>query len=255
MIRFDSTNDLKLFLDEMVYKYENTDFIESDPIQIPYQFNKRHDIEISAFLTSIISWGNRKMIIENAKKMLDIMDWSPHDFILNFKENEIKSISFVHRTFNKNDLKFFFRSLKNIYKNHGGLEKVFTPKKNEKLVFESITRFRNKFFSIDHESRTKKHISDPKKKSSCKRINMFLRWMVRDGEVDFNLWKKIPKSILSCPLDTHTLRIANKLKLIRRKSNDLKTLSELDNKLRLYCPNDPVKYDFALFGLGVEKEF
>tara|TARA_B100000214_G_scaffold213462_1_gene155120 strand:- start:891 stop:1658 length:768 start_codon:yes stop_codon:yes gene_type:complete len=255
MIRFDSTNDLKFFLDEMVYKYENTDFIESDPIQIPYQFNKRHDIEISAFLTSIISWGNRKMIIENAKKMLDIMDWSPHDFILNFKENEIKSISFVHRTFNKNDLKFFFRSLKNIYKNHGGLEKVFTPKKNEKWVFESISRFRNKFFSIHHESRTTKHISDPKKKSSCKRINMFLRWMVRDGEVDFNLWQKIPKSILSCPLDTHTLRIAKKLKLIRRKSNDLKTLSELDKKLRLFCPNDPVKYDFALFGLGVEKEF
>ena len=255
MIRFDSTNDLKFFLDEMVYKYENTDFIESDPIQIPYHFNKRHDIEISAFLTSIISWGNRKMIIENAKKMLDIMDWSPHDFILNFEEYEIKSISFVHRTFNKNDLKFFFRSLKNIYKNHGGLEKVFTPKNNEKWVFESISRFRNIFFSIDHESRTTKHISEPKKKSSCKRINMFFRWMVRDGEVDFNLWKKIPKSILSCPLDTHTLRIANKLKLIRRKSNDLKTLSELDKKLRLYCPYDPVKYDFALFGLGVEKEF
>ena len=257
MIRFDSTNDLKLFLDEMVYKYENTDFIESDPIQIPYQFNKRHDIEISAFLTSIISWGNRKMIIENAKKILDIMDWSPHDFILNFKENEIKSISFVHRTFNKNDLKFFFRSLKNIYKNHGGLEKVFTPKKNEKWVFESITRFRNKFFSIDHESRTKKHISDPKKKSSCKRINMFLRWMVRSKKkkVDFELWKSISPGQLSCPLDVHTGRIARKLKILNRKQNDYKATLELDSNLRIFNSVDPVKYDFALFGLGVFEKF
>ena len=254
MIRFDSINDLKYFLDEMVYKYENTNFIESDPIQIPYYFKNKHDIEISAFLTAIISWGNRKMIIQNAKKILEIMDWSPHDFILNFNEKEIKSLSFVHRTFNENDLKFFFKSLKNIYKNYDGLEKVFIPNHDDEWVFESITRFRNLFFSIDHESRTTKHISDPKKKSSCKRINMFLRWMVRDGDVDFNLWKKIPKSILSCPLDTHTLRIANKLKLINRKSNDLKTLSELDIRLRSFCPNDPVKYDFALFGLGIENE-
>jgi len=255
MKQFDSKNDLKSFLDEMYLKYNQSEFIDSDPIQIPYNFQKKEDIEISAFLTSIISWGNRNMIINNANKMIDIMSKNPFDYVMNSTENNMKSISFVHRTFNSDDFKFFIMSLKNIYINHGGLEKIFKPMEDDKWMFDSIKRFRNIFFSIPHQNRTLKHISDPQKKSSCKRINMFLRWMVRDDNVDLGLWRGFPKSILSCPLDTHTLRISQKLGLVNRKQNDVKTLMELDEKLRFLDYSDPVKYDFALFGLGVEKEF
>ena len=255
MKRFNSKNDLKNFLDEMYYKYNKLAFIEKDPIQIPHKYSYKEDIEISAFLTSIISWGNRKMIINNANKMMTIMGNSPYDFINNANEKQIDRISFVHRTFNSYDLRFFIYSLKNIYLKYGGLEKVFLLKKNEDKMFESINRFRNIFFSIDHPKRTLKHISNPIKRSSCKRINMFLRWMVRDCNVDFGIWKSIPKSKLSCPLDTHTLRISQKLGLVKRKTNDLLTLNELDKSLRSFDQEDPVKYDFALFGLGVENKF
>ena len=255
MKRFNSKNDLKNFLDEMYTKYNTNSFIEKDPIQIPHKYSHKEDIEISAFLTSIISWGNRKMIINNANKMMTIMGNSPYDFINNANEKQIDRISFVHRTFNSYDLKFFIYSLKNIYLKYGGLEKVFLLKKNEDKMFESINRFREIFFSIDHPKRTLKHISNPIKKSSCKRINMFIRWMVRDCNVDFGLWKSIPKSKLSCPLDTHTLRISQKLGLVKRKTNDLLTLNQLDKTLRSFDKEDPVKYDFALFGLGVENEF
>ena len=255
MKRFNSKNDLKNFLDEMYTKYNTNSFIEKDPIQIPHKYSYKEDIEISAFLTSIISWGNRKMIINNANKMMKIMGNSPYDFINNANEKQIDRISFVHRTFNSYDLRFFIYSLKNIYLKYGGLRKVFLLKKNEDKMFESINRFRNIFFSIDHPKRTLKHISNPIKKSSCKRINMFLRWMVRDCNVDFGIWKSIPKSKLSCPLDTHTLRISQKLGLVKRKTNDLLTLNELDKTLRSFDQEDPVKYDFALFGLGVENEF
>ena len=255
MKRFNSKNDLKNFLDEMYTKYNTNSFIEKDPIQIPHKYSYKEDIEISAFLTSIISWGNRKMIINNANKMMTIMGNSPYDFINNANQKQIDRISFVHRTFNSYDLKFFIYSLKNIYLKYGGLEKVFLLKKNEDKMFESINRFREIFFSIDHPKRTLKHISNPIKKSSCKRINMFIRWMVRDCNVDFGLWKSIPKSKLSCPLDTHTLRISQKLGLVKRKTNDLLTLNQLDKTLRSFDKEDPVKYDFALFGLGVENEF
>ncbi len=255
MKRFNTKNDLKNFLDEMYIKYNKESFIEKDPIQIPYIFSLKEDIEISAFLTSIISWGNRKMIINNANKLISIMGNSPYDFIINANEKHINRISFVHRTFNSYDLKFFIFSLKNIYLNHGGLERVFLLKRNEDKMFESINRFREIFFSIEYPKRTLKHISNPLKKSSCKRINMFLRWMVRDCNVDLGLWKNIPTSKLSCPLDTHSLRISQKLGLIKRKYNDIITLNELDKNLRLFDPNDPVKYDFALFGLGVENKF
>ncbi|MAK06958.1 MAG: TIGR02757 family protein [Marinoscillum sp.] len=255
MKRVFSDNDLKNLLEEKFLQYNNTDFIYSDPIQIPHRFNKKEDIEISAFLTSIISWGNRKMIINNADKMMKIMGDSPHDFIINSSERNINSISFVHRTFNSDDFKFFIMSLKNIYLNHGGLENTFSPKKDDQWIFDSITRFKNIFFSIDHLKRTKKHISDPAKRSACKRINMFLRWMVRKDlyGVDFGIWNNILPSILSCPLDTHTLRISKELNLISRSQNDIKTLIQLDKKLRYFDPIDPVKYDYALFGLGVDK--
>jgi len=250
-----SDNDLKNLLEEKYLKYNTTNFIDSDPIQIPHRFKEKNDIEISAFLTSIISWGNRKMIINNADKMMTIMGGSPYDFVINASEKNIKSVSFVHRTFNSDDFKFFILSLKNIYQNHGGLENVFTTNQGDEWIFETITKFKKIFFSIDHLMRTTKHISDPAKRSACKRINMFLRWMVRKDTcgVDFGIWNKISTSILSCPLDTHTLRIALNLNLVSRTQNDIKTLIQLDSKLRLFDPIDPVKYDYALFGLGVDK--
>ena len=250
-----SDNDLKNLLEEKYLKYNTIHFIDSDPVQIPHRFKEKNDIEISAFLTSIISWGNRKMIINNADKMMKIMGGSPYDFVINASEKNIKSVSFVHRTFNSDDFKFFILSLKNIYQNHGGLENVFTTNQGDEWIFETITKFKKIFFSIDHMKRTKKHISDPAKRSACKRINMFLRWMVRKDTigVDFGIWNKISTSILSCPLDTHTLRIALDLNLVSRTQNDIKTLIQLDSKLRLFDPIDPVKYDYALFGLGVDK--
>ena len=185
MKRFNSKNDLKNFLDEMYTKYNTESFIEKDPIQIPHKFNLREDIEISAFLTSIISWGNRKMIINNANKMMSIMGNTPYDFIINANEKQIDRISFVHRTFNSDDLKFFIYSLKNIYLKEGGLESVFS-KYNDSNNFKNIEHFRSIFFSLKHEKRVEKHISSPNKGSSCKRLHMFLRWMVRNDKiVDF----------------------------------------------------------------------
>ena len=248
--------DLKKFLDLKYQEYNNLNFIEKDPIQIPHLFEKKEDIEISAFLISVISWGNRKSIINSGKKMMNILDYSPYDFIINCSEKDIKKINFTHRTFNSIDLQFFIRSLKNIYKNHNCLENIFISKYKSEFMFDGISNFREVFFSIDHEKRTEKHISNPNKGSCCKRINMFLRWVVRDDKnVDFGIWKKIKKSKLSCPLDLHSGRVARKLGLIKRKQNDIKSLIELDKNLRIFDKNDPVKYDFSLFGLGIYEGF
>ena len=256
MKRFNSEKDLKEFLEEKYLKYNNKNFIEFDPIKIPHSFSKKEDIEISAFLTSIISWGNRKMIIKNAKDLMNKMDSSPYDFIINSNQKDIESIDFCHRTFNSIDLHFFIKSLKNIYINHGGLEKIFSVNYDDKWLFKNIKNLKEIFFSIDHPIRTKKHISDPSKGSACKRINMFLRWMVRKDThgIDFGIWNKISPSKLSCPLDTHTNRIARKLGLIKRKQNDIKTLKELDLKLRKFDKKDPVKYDYALFSIGINDD-
>ena len=256
MVSGQNSEDLKSFLDFKSQQYNRFDFIKDDPIQIPHLFDKKEDIEISAFLTSIISWGNRKSIIKSAKKMMELLDFSPYEFIINSTKNEIKKLNFVHRTFNTTDFQFFIISLKNIYLNHDGLENAFLIKNKDEFLFNEISNFRKIFFSVEHEKRTQKHLSNPFKGSSCKRINMFLRWMVRDDEnVDFGIWKKISKSRLSCPLDVHTGRVARKLGLIKRKQNDIKTLIELDNKLRCFDKNDPVKYDFSLFGLGMYEGF
>ena len=248
-------DDLKKFLDEKYQEYNNVKFIEDDPIQIPHLFTNRKDIEIAGFLTSIISWGNRKSIINNAKKMMNLLDNSPYDFIKNCKDSEIKKLEFVHRTFNSIDFRFFLHSLKNIYTQNESMEDVFLDD-NSDFMFDGIINFRKIFFSVDHEKRSQKHISNPLKNSCCKRINMFLRWMVRnDQNVDFGIWKKIKRSKLSCPLDVHTGRVARKLGLIQRKQNDFKSLCELDKNLRLLDKEDPVKYDFSLFGLGMYEGF
>ena len=248
-------DDLKNFLDEKYQEYNNVKFIEDDPIQIPHLFTNHKDIEIAGFLTSIISWGNRKSIINNAKKMMNLLDNSPYDFIKNCKDSEIKKLEFIHRTFNSVDFQFFLHSLKNIYTQNESMEDVFLDD-DSNFMFDGIINFRKIFFSVNHEKRSQKHISNPLKNSCCKRINMFLRWMVRnDQNVDFGIWKKIKKSKLSCPLDVHTGRVARKLGLINRKQNDFKSLCELDKNLRLLDNKDPVKYDFSLFGLGMYEGF
>ena len=248
-------DDLKNFLDEKYQEYNNVKFIEDDPIQIPHLFTNHKDIEIAGFLTSIISWGNRKSIINNAKKMMNLLDNSPYDFIKNCKDSEIKKLEFVHRTFNSIDFRFFLHSLKNIYNQNESMEDIFLDH-DSNFMFDGIINFRKIFFSVNHEKRSQKHISNPLKNSCCKRINMFLRWMVRnDQNVDFGIWKKIKRSKLSCPLDVHTGRVARKLGLINRKQNDFKSLCELDKNLRLLDNEDPVKYDFSLFGLGMYEGF
>jgi uncharacterized protein (TIGR02757 family) len=251
-------SDLKEFLDEKVILYNNPKFIDSDPIQIPHLFSKKEDIEIAAFLTAIISWGNRTMIMRNAFKMMELLDNAPHDFILNHEEKDLKSLEgFVHRTFNYIDFKQFIKSLQHIYLQHGGLEQALSIKDESKTYQTAINNFKTLFFEVDHQQRTQKHISDPLKNSAAKRINMFLRWMVRNDKagVDFGLWETHSPANLSCPLDVHSGNVARKLKLLLRKQNDWKAVAELDKKLRSLDKSDPVKYDFALFGLGVFESF
>lgn len=247
--------DIKEFLDEKVLFYNRPEFIDSDPIQVPHRYQLKEDIEIAAFLTATISWGNRKMIIKNAGRMMDLMGNSPYDFVMQCDADSIEQ--YVHRTFNTIDLNFFIRSLKNIYENHDGMEMAFNKNVTGNNVQEGIHHFKKLFFEIDHPMRTLKHVSDPLKGSAAKRINMFLRWMVRkdNAGVDFGLWQGLLPSQLSCPLDVHSGNIARKLGLLHRKQNDARALAELDASLRAMDPLDPVKYDFALFGLGVFEKF
>lgn len=250
--------EIKEFLDEKVNLYNTLNFIDTDPIQIPHRYEIKEDIEIAGFLAATIAWGNRKMIINNATKMMNLMGNSPYDFVMNFKVEDLEKMNgFVHRTFNAEDLKYFMKSLRNIYQNHQGLENVFAQNQTQESMQEAISKFKTLFFEVDPLERTKKHISDPSNNSAAKRINMFLRWMVRKDEngVDFGIWNSIPTSILSCPLDVHSGNVARKLGLLHRKQNDAKALKELDDALRTMDPHDPVKYDFALFGLGVFEGF
>jgi uncharacterized protein (TIGR02757 family) len=249
---------LKEFLDEKVLLYNNPKFVESDPIQIPHLFSKKEDIEIAAFLTATISWGNRTMIIKNASKMMALLDNAPYDFVTNHQESDLKSLEgFVHRTFNSTDLQQFIKSLYHIYKKHQGLENVLSAKGKDTTYRNAIHNLKQVFFEVPHQQRTQKHVSDPLKNSAAKRINMFLRWMVRNDHtgVDFGLWQTHNPANLSCPLDVHSGNVARKLKLLLRKQNDWKALSELDENLRSLDNSDPVKYDFALFGLGVFEKF
>jgi uncharacterized protein (TIGR02757 family) len=255
-------SELKDFLDEKVIQYNNLDFIESDPVQIPHLFSIKEDIEIAGFLSATIAWGNRKMIIKNSHRMMDLMGNAPYDFVMSHTENDLQRLeTFVHRTFNGQDFASFIRSLQHIYKNHGGLETVFTQDQSQGIettsTQRSIHEFKKIFFEIPHQYRTQKHISDPLNNSAAKRINMYLRWMIRQDNkgVDLGIWKSISPAALSCPLDVHSGNVARKLGLLIRKQNDGKALAELDLQLRILDSADPVKYDFALFGLGVFEGF
>ncbi|MDX2173332.1 MAG: TIGR02757 family protein [Bacteroidota bacterium] len=248
-------NEIRDFLNERYLKYNQKSFIENDPICIPHLFHKKEDIEIAGFLVATIAWGNRKSIIANGTKLMQWMDFEPHNFILHHnKKDLIPFKNFVHRTFNGNDCTFFIESLKVIYSKYDGLEAAFNSSSLD--LKERIVNFRDIFLETKHLSRSEKHISNPLKNSSAKRLCMFLRWMVRNDNcgVDFGIWKSISPSELCLPLDVHTGNISRQLKLLTRTQNDWQAVEEITSILRTFDNNDPIKYDFALFGIGVNKE-
>jgi uncharacterized protein (TIGR02757 family) len=250
--------ELKSFLDEKVQQYNTLAFIDDDPIAIPHSFSKKEDIEIAAFFAATIAWGNRKSIMSNARSLMARMDNAPHDFIRNHTKEDLDVFNgFVHRTFQREDVLFFVTRLQQLYSEYGGLEVLFTPKADAANMHNVLTAFHHLFFAVSHPKRTTKHVANPAKKSAAKRLHMFLRWMVRADAtgVDLGIWKNIPTAVLSCPLDVHSGNVARSLGLLKRKQNDLAAVMELDNSLRQMDPNDPVKYDYALFGLGVYEGF
>jgi len=293
-VSLNTFQELKDFLDAKADQYNRPSFIENDPICIPHQFKLKQDIEIMGFWASILAWGQRKTIINKCNELITLMDGAPYDFIMNHQDSDLKRfLNFKHRTFNETDTLYFLEFFRQHYNKYPSLENAFTglnlksqfrndyfEETDESKIIEStsapcylgelkldystqyiekyLNSFRTYFFSLpDFPSRTKKHVSSPSQKSTCKRLNMFLRWMVRDDDkgVDFGIWKTIDPSQLICPTDLHVERVARKLKLITRKQVDWQTATELTLNLQKFDPLDPVKYDFALFGLGIEEHF
>jgi len=250
--------EIREFLEEKVNLYNNPGFIENDPVSVPHRYTLKEDIEIAGFLAATISWGNRKSIVGNAHRMMDLMGNSPYDFVMSHSTAQLKKMdSFAHRTFNAVDLVYCTKALKNVYKKQGGMEKIFSIYATPVSLQHAIHEFKKVFFELPHQERTTKHLADPLRGSAAKRINMFLRWMVRRDHrgVDFGIWKSINPSSLSCPLDVHSGTVARKLGILSRKQNDARAVTELDEKLREFDSRDPVKYDFALFGLGIIEKF
>jgi uncharacterized protein (TIGR02757 family) len=249
--------ELAEFLNTKVDVYNQPSFIANDPVSIPHLFSKKQDIEIAGFFASIFAWGNRTTIIQKSRELMELMDMSPHQFCLQHSVNDLKHLLlFKHRTFNATDLLYFIEFFKFHYATHKSLETAFTM--HGKTVKEMLTGFHHYFFSLeDLPARTKKHIATPERNSSCKRLNMFLRWMVRqdDKGVDFGIWKKISPADLICPIDLHVARVAKKLNILQRKQTDWQAALELTDYLRTLDTNDPVKYDFALFGLGAMEKY
>lgn len=277
-MQFDITNrlplqgvgGLKAFLDSKVAQYNRPDFIENDPVSIPHLFSKKQDIEIMGFWAATLAWGQRITIINKCRELIGLMDGAPYDFIMNHREPDLKKLlQFKHRTFNDIDTLYFISFFRHHYERFESLEDAFvsagkewdvmlSPSKHGGIVEKSLDYFRRYFFSLpDHPRRTMKHVSSPAQKSTCKRLNMFLRWMVRkdDCGVDFGIWSKIGQADLVCPCDLHVDRVGRKLGLITRKQTDWQTAVELTERLQEFDPLDPVKYDFALFGLGIEEKF
>lgn len=253
--------DLKAFLDEKVAQYNQPGFIVNDPIVIPHSYSRKQDIEITGFWASVLAWGQRITIINKCNELFRMMDNAPYDFILHHKEADLKPfVQFKHRTFNATDTLYFIAFFRWYYSRYESLEDAFLEglDHDAEHLGTGIINFHRLFFSLpDHPDRTRKHIATPERKSACKRINMFLRWMVRNDEqgVDFGLWNRIQPSQLICPCDLHVDRVARKLGLITRKQTDWQTAVELTAHLKEFDPQDPVKYDFALFGLGIEEKF
>ncbi len=251
------TTSLKKFLGQKVDQFNRPDFIKDDPISVPHKFLKKQDIEIAGFFASIFAWGNRTTIIRKSTELIELMDNSPYQFCKSHQTQDLKRfLRFKHRTFNDTDLLYFIEFFKYHYTLHKSLEKAFTMHGDS--IEQMLTGFHHYFFSLENvPSRTKKHIATPERKSSCKRLNMFLRWMVRidDRGVDFGIWKNIRPSQLICPLDLHVARVAKRFGLLKRKQADWLAALELTGHLRGFDPEDPVKYDFALFGLGINEKY
>ncbi|MDE3145245.1 MAG: TIGR02757 family protein [Bacteroidota bacterium] len=254
-------DELKTFLDAKIEAFNHVSFIKNDPVCIPHLFTKKQDIEIAALFAAVFAWGNRTTIINKSKELMQLMDDAPHDFCLHHSDNDLKKLlHFKHRTFNATDLLYFIEFLKFHYSNHNSLEIAFTKNmnKNDATIENALIGFHDYFFSLeDVPARTKKHIATPKKNSTCKRLNMFLRWMARKDNcgVDFGIWQKIKPSQLICPIDVHVARVANRFHLLSSNKIDWQAALELTGHLRTLDPNDPVKYDFALFGLGVTEKY
>ncbi len=257
MMNVSQSNNLKKFLDRKVEEYNQPAFVQNDPISIPHLFTKKQDIEIAGFFAAVFAWGNRTTIINKSQELMQWMNMSPHQFCLNADLDELKRLlAFKHRTFNATDLLYFVEFLKFHYQQNDSLEIAFTKWGNN--IEQMLRGFHHYFFSLkDVPQRTKKHIATPEKKSNCKRLNMFLRWMVRNDDkgVDFGIWKKINPAQLVCPIDVHVARVAKRFNLLQRKQIDWLAAIELTDYLRKLDSLDPVKYDFALFGLGAIEKF
>ena len=251
--------DLKRFLEAKCRQYDEKAFISTDPVSIPHLFRQKEDREIAGFLTAIISWGNRKAILKSGKRMMELMENEPYDFVVSAPEHNFGRLAdFVYRTFNGDDLLFLMYALRKVYLEMGGLEKVAAEAyRHYGTVKAVIMALRKSLLLTEHLARSEKHLANPEKGSAAKRINMFLRWMVRKDKngVDFGIWDEIPVSALMCPLDVHSGYVARKLGLLARKQNDWKAVEELTENLRKFDSEDPVKYDYALFGLGVFEGF
>jgi uncharacterized protein (TIGR02757 family) len=263
---------LERFLERKVTEYNQPSFIPDDPISIPHAYRKKQDIEIAGFFTAVFSWGNRTSIIRKSRELMHLMDDSPHEFILNHTEREARHLlSFKHRTFNPTDLLYFIEFFRHHYTRFDTLEDAFLPDLTANPAIRpatnpdsawdaetALTDFHHYFFSLDDvPPRTRKHIATPERHSSCKRLNMFLRWMVRkdDKGVDFGCWERIPVNKLICPLDLHVARVARRFGLLTRTPTDWTAALELTERLARFDPEDPVKYDFALFSLGALEKF
>jgi uncharacterized protein (TIGR02757 family) len=255
------SSELKKFLDRKVEQYNRPEFIEDDPISIPHSFSLLQDVEIMGFIAAILAWGQRKTIISKCHQLAEMMENAPYDFVRHHEEKDLKRLlHFKHRTFNPTDLLYFIAFFKEYYSKHESLQNAFSRyiQPEDPTIQNGLEGFYELFFSLeDVPQRTRKHIASPKKNSTCKRLNMFLRWMVRQDNkgVDFGLWKSIKPSQLLCPLDLHVDRVARKLGLIESRTTNWKTVLELTDHLRAFDPEDPVKYDFALFGLGVIEKY
>lgn len=248
--------DVRELLERLHDKYNSIEFIEHDPISVPHSFTAQEDIEIGGFLAATIAWGNRTVIVRNAHRMMERMDNQPYDFTMNASGSELENLeSFVHRTFNGGDFISFVKSLRHIGETHGGIGLLFEKEwQRTKDIRDGIATFRREFFAPQqHQKRTEKHLSSIERGSACKRLNMYLRWMVRKDErgVDFGLWD-IPSSALYMPLDVHSGNMGRALGLLQRKQNDWRAVEEITEKLREFDPKDPVKYDFSLFGAGID---
>jgi uncharacterized protein (TIGR02757 family) len=254
-----SQAELKDLLDERVAFYNRPEFIETDPVSVPHQFSRKEDIEIAGFFAAVLAWGQRATIIRKSLELMHMMDDAPFEFVCHHCEKDLKPMmDFRHRTFNPTDTLYFIAVLAALYRGGRTLESLFTVESGETNVEQALIRFHGAFFSLpDYPHRTKKHLPTPERKSTCKRINMFLRWMVRKDNqgVDFGLWNQIRPSQLICPLDLHVDRVARALRLIRRRATDWTAALELTDNLLELDATDPVKYDFALFGLGVMEDF